>query len=143
MQIYNSELYPNDARDYRSTTPVNYPPGVLINPYPVIQVIKDGIPAQEDRDDKSTAARWEEALSTIIKSEREMPRISIPERIKRVIYNDPCTIVLWKDGTKTVVRCDRRDMFDKEKGLAMAIVKRICGNTGSYYEFFKEHAGEY
>lgn len=25
--------------------------------------------------------------------------------IKKVIFNDPATIVLWNDGTKTVVKC--------------------------------------
>jgi len=47
--------------------------------------------------------------------------------IKKVIYNDPATIVFWADGTKTVVKCNKNDIFDEEKGLAMAIVKRIYG----------------
>ena len=38
--------------------------------------------------------------------------------IKKVIFNGPCTIVLWSDGDKTIVRCDNED-FDKEKGLAL------------------------
>ena len=28
--------------------------------------------------------------------------------IKKVIYNDPATIVLWVDGTKTVVKANGR-----------------------------------
>lgn len=59
--------------------------------------------------------------------------------IKRVIFNPPATIVLWNDGTKTVVKCSENDAFDKEKGLAMAIVKRTNGNTGSYFDVFKEY----
>ena len=47
----------------------------------------------------------------------------IPE-IKNVIFNDPATIVFWKDGTKTVVKCQDGDEFDPEKGLAMAIAKK-------------------
>lgn len=27
------------------------------------------------------------------------------ERIKNVIFNDPVTVVIWLDGTKTIVRC--------------------------------------
>lgn len=35
--------------------------------------------------------------------------------IKKVIFNDPATIILWKDGTKTVVKCQEGDTYDKEK----------------------------
>lgn len=29
------------------------------------------------------------------------------KQIKNVIFNDPATIVFWKDGTKTVVKCQK------------------------------------
>lgn len=58
-------------------------------------------------------------------------------KIKRVIFNDPATIVFWTDGTKTVVKA-HGDRFDEEKGLAMAISKRALGNTGRYYNVFKK-----
>ena len=61
----------------------------------------------------------------------------IPE-IKNVIFNDPATIVFWKDGTKTVVKCQDGDEFDPEKGLAMAIVKKAYGNKGSYCNKLKK-----
>ena len=61
----------------------------------------------------------------------------VPE-IKKVIFNDPATIVLWKDGTKTVVRAQDKEEFDKEKGLAMAISKKSLGNEGQYYDTFKK-----
>ena len=54
--------------------------------------------------------------------------------IKRVIFNPPATIVYWSDCTKTVVKCSEKDVFDPEKGLAMAIAKRCGGNKGSYYK---------
>jgi hypothetical protein len=52
--------------------------------------------------------------------------------IKQVIFNDPATIVIWWDDTKTVVKCQKGDTFDKEKGLAMAICKRLYGNESNY-----------
>lgn len=58
-------------------------------------------------------------------------------QIKDVIYNDPATIVFWMDGTKTVVKCGDYDIYDPEKGLAMAIAKKALGNQGNYYETFK------
>lgn len=54
--------------------------------------------------------------------------------IKDVIFAPPATIVYWSDGSETVVKCSEKDVFDPEKGLAMAIAKRCGGNKGSYYK---------
>ena len=54
--------------------------------------------------------------------------------IKNVIFAPPATIVYWSDGSKTVVKCSEKDVFDPEKRLAMAIAKRCGGNKGSYYK---------
>lgn len=62
---------------------------------------------------------------------------SVP-KIKKVIFNPPATAVLWEDGTKTVVKCQEGDTYDKEKGLALAISKKALGNKGSWYETFKK-----
>ena len=56
---------------------------------------------------------------------------SIPE-VKKIIFNDPATIVYWKDGTKTVVKCQKGDNFDSEKGFAMAFLKKCWGNKGNF-----------
>lgn len=55
--------------------------------------------------------------------------------IDKVIFNNPATVVLWKDGTKTVVKCQDGDTFDKEKGLAMAICKKALGTNESHSNF--------
>ena len=57
--------------------------------------------------------------------------------IVKVIFNDPATIVLWSNGEKTVVKCGDGEIFDPEKGLAMAIVKYVYGNKGNYYNAIK------
>lgn len=49
--------------------------------------------------------------------------------IKKVIYNNPATIIFWADDTKTVVQCQEGDDYDPEKGLAIAIAKKALGNT--------------
>jgi len=56
----------------------------------------------------------------------ELSGHSIPV-IKRVIFHDPATIIYWKDGDKTVVKCGTDDVFDPEKGLTMAIAKKVLG----------------
>ena len=59
-------------------------------------------------------------------------------KIKKVYFNDPVTVVLWEDGTKSIVRTCAGDIYDPEKGLAMAIAKKALGNQGNYYEVFKK-----
>lgn len=59
-------------------------------------------------------------------------------KIKDVIFSDPATVVFWSDGTKTVVKTRSGEEYDKEKGLAMAIVKKLSGNTRDYYNLFME-----
>ena len=60
--------------------------------------------------------------------------------IKKVIFNDPATIVYWADGTKTVVKrwAEDESEFDKEKGLAMAFVKRALDNRDNYKIDFRK-----
>lgn len=47
--------------------------------------------------------------------------------IKKVIFNDPATIVIWADGAKTVVKCAEGDTNSKFAGLAIAICKHMYG----------------
>ena len=62
--------------------------------------------------------------------------------IRKVIFNDPATVVLWSDWTKTVVKCGPEDTFDMEKGLAMAIVKKMAGNDNRFHKVFKQHSNK-
>ena len=48
---------------------------------------------------------------------------------RKVVFNPPATIVLWEDGTKTVVKCDPEDVFDEMKGMALCYMKKALGNT--------------
>lgn len=66
--------------------------------------------------------------------EKEASAAMSTASIKNVIFAPPATIVYWSDGSKTVVKCSEKDVFDQEKGLAMAIAKRCGGNKGSYYK---------
>lgn len=76
------------------------------------------------------------------KVEIKMPVTNDPEitinlsarvHIIDVIFNDPATIVFWSDGTKTVVKCCEDDVFDEEKGLAMAVCKKVSGNDSKAF----------
>ncbi len=61
-----------------------------------------------------------------------------PIRIEKVIFNDPATIVFWKDGTKTVVKCQDGDEYSKEHGLALCIAKKALGNKGNFNNVFRK-----
>lgn len=65
------------------------------------------------------------------------------DSIKKVIFNPPATIVLWKDGTKTVVKCQGDDEYYPEHGLAMCICKKFFGNKGNFNDVFKKHCPLY
>ncbi len=56
----------------------------------------------------------------------------------KIIFNNPATIVYWEDGTRTTVKCHSEDKFDPEKGLAMALIKKVSGNSGAFNEILKE-----
>ena len=60
--------------------------------------------------------------------------------IKKVIFNKPATIVFWADGTKTVVKCADFDIWDPEKGLVMAVCKRVYGKE--FHKIFKDFMPE-
>lgn len=62
----------------------------------------------------------------------------VPNVIKNVIFQEPATIVYWVDGSKTVVICQEGDIYDEEKGLAMAISKKALGNNWAAGGRFKK-----
>lgn len=57
---------------------------------------------------------------------------------EKVIFNDPATIVIWKDGSKTVVKCQKNDEYDPEKGLALCFMKKALGNKGNFNNILKK-----
>lgn len=56
-------------------------------------------------------------------------------KIKKVIFHKPATIVYWEDGTKTVVKCTKGDVYNYEMGIAMCMLKKIFGDS---YRYFKK-----
>ena len=75
-----------------------------------------------------------------MKNANKKPTPSNP--IKQVIFNGPATIVYWKDGCKTVVKCQEGAVNDHEKGLAMAVARHyFCDILGMsrYDGVFKKY----
>lgn len=55
---------------------------------------------------------------------------------RKVILHDPATIILWEDGTKTVVKT-HDEPFDPEKGICVAICKKMFGSTSKLKKFIQ------
>lgn len=58
--------------------------------------------------------------------------------LKSVTYNPPATIAFWEDGTKTVSKCSKKDVFSKECGLALCYMYKLFGKKETK-EILKEH----
>jgi len=81
--------------------------------------------------------RCDNGLSASTRAKDYFEYTSYPQ-IKKVIFNDPATIVFWSDGSKTIVKAQNGEVYDPEKGLAMAITKKWFGNKGNYYNNIKK-----
>ena len=62
--------------------------------------------------------------------------------IKKVIYNNPATIVYFTDGSKSVVKLHPNDTFDEKTGLLMAISKRLLGSV-NLHRTLREYTKNY
>ena len=57
---------------------------------------------------------------------------------KKVIFSGPATTILWKDGTKTTVKCSDEDVWDDDVGIAMCYLKKMLGNKGNFNNIFRQ-----
>lgn len=117
----------------------------LINDDAHFDLIKDTLKAIRDEViEKGEKRRAERAVPYIdynripplpLIQTRPMP---IPKP-KKIILNDPATIILWSDNTKTIVKKNSKDKkFDPEKGIALCYMKKALGNKGNYNNVFKD-----
>lgn len=67
-----------------------------------------------------------EKLNEQFRGYKYVPRQYKP---KRIIYNDPATIVFWEDGTKTVVKRAKGEKFNKYNAFTAALAKKMFGNN--------------
>lgn len=54
--------------------------------------------------------------------------VAVP-RVERIIRNGPATIVFWKDGTRTVVKCMEGTPYDEYSAFTAAVCKKIYGSS--------------
>lgn len=73
------------------------------------------------------------------KSETKAPHyVPYAYKVKRIIYNDPATIVFWNDGTKTVVKRGENEKFNKYTAFCAALAKKMYGNNSRVNKIVNE-----
>ena len=68
-------------------------------------------------------------------------RIYQPE-VQRIIFHDPATIVFWKDGTKTVVKCMKNEPYSEYYGFLCALGKKIYGTNSKLTRMINKFSEE-
>ena len=61
-----------------------------------------------------------------------LPFTKANSKVEKVVFNDPATIIFWGDGTKTVVKCQEGDTYNKETGFVMCYLKKLLGNDNTF-----------
>jgi hypothetical protein len=51
--------------------------------------------------------------------------------VKKIIHSGRCTIVIWKDGSKTIVKQSENDDWDEYAAFCAAFCKKIFGSTSA------------
>lgn len=59
-------------------------------------------------------------------------------KVKKIIFNDPATIVYWQDGTKTVVKTMEGTAFNPYYGFLCAVGKKLYGSNSAINRIIKE-----
>lgn len=68
---------------------------------------------------------WDKYCEAVEKQEQERKLKKILPR--KWVINGPATILFWQDGTKTIVKCNKDDEFDAQKGYLMAFFEKTTG----------------
>ena len=93
-----------------------------------------GVPVKVVTVGKSAAKTAEKTAKKVAETAKECAacrRVKEPKLtdfIDNVICQDSAVVIFWKDGTKTTAKCGADDVFDYEKGLAIAALKYVFGN---------------
>jgi len=71
--------------------------------------------------------------------ELELRRNYMPA-IRNVYFNKPYTVVIWKDGTKTIAKCHKKDKYSKAAGFMICWIKKITGMRHEEYTQYLDYA---
>lgn len=92
----------------------------------------------EDRTTKAESKNLSLHTKTVIHNNS----VIMEDTIKKVIFSGPKTIILWKDGTKTITTCGEGDHYDKYVGFCTAVTKKMFGSTSKVKKILDKYVKE-
>ena len=110
----------------------------------VYDIISNGSSGPRGYDSYVTVVHVAFGYDPIFRTITEARLIKAPRKpekpYKQIISNKSkrTICVVWKDGTRTVMKCHPDDEWDEEKGIAMCFMKKMFDNRGCYYDTFKD-----
>ena len=88
---------------------------------------------------REVEARMEKEAKEKELREKQLQNKRLRGMVKKVITNEPYTIIMWNDGTKTVTKCHKFDTYDSEKGILACMAKKLYENTNLFNEIIQEY----
>lgn len=64
------------------------------------------------------------------------------DAIRQIIFSGPKTIVIWSDGSKTIVSCSKDDTYDDYIGFCAAVAKKMFGSTSQVKKVIDKYIKE-
>lgn len=58
-----------------------------------------------------------------VNKQKEQRNKKMNKKIKKIILNNPATVIFWNDNSKTVVKCTDGDKYNPLNGIAIAFMK--------------------
>ena len=110
--------------------------------YDIITSGSKGVP--RGYDSYVTVMRVEPGHDPTLRTITEARIIKYPRKpekpYKQVVVNKSkrTICVVWKDGTRTIMKCPPEDEWDEEKGIAICFMKKAFDNRGCYYDTFRD-----
>ena len=85
---------------------------------------------------RNTSAYWNTLpLPTFIKKKQQKGK-----GIKQIFSNNPTTVILWEDGTKTISKCSDNDVYNVERGIEICMIKKAFGMSNQEYKRYMAYA---
>lgn len=88
----------------------------------------EGILYTGNRDHPSSMVYAKQVYDALV---RQYSQDRDPFHVIKVKFSGPATIVFFDDNTKIVVKCSENDIYDPEKAIMIAVMRKISGKTSS------------
>lgn len=99
------------------------------------KTLYQGLKKFQDKQAEDTVEYTKELRNKLIGGANEMKNVDV----KKIIFSGPKTIVLWSDGTKTIVSMSKDELrFDPEAAFCAAYTKKMFGMNSKIKRLIKE-----